>query len=1215
MADKTKAISKKPTSKVTSLSAPQRGSNGSRYFTIKWSVNKWDFDTKNPARFEGFDIYFDIRLYDRDKKKGYWVYVQNSTGNDSRRDWGLNLADFKCTNGKKYKRDSFYPLKNIGVVKIVAKVRGYNKKGKGPWVTSTYDFEQPRKPSIESIEQDNETGLINVKVKHNKGQDNKENWNTLVFTRVWDSSENDNKGDYVGVYTRSDYMGTGEETHTYTVADLYTRMRQSYKQWLRVDVDVTSRGLYGDSETALGHLFVSWPEQPKIGECTVDTSKDAPIGDADGGEGYLNSKVTVKVDTGYNPADDAPLARNHTKKNKHPVTGIKLQKLVNVDYEKEEDIPGDAEWEDCGAVDNGNCKALSSTVAELQPERGKRTWVRVKAWNQNEDIFFRYSQVREMHELYRAPRSATGTHVSILSAISGDDGKSAVVLLAWDNDEATGTEVSWSDAETAWHSTQEPDTYRVTYDDGSVPDPEHVDGQDTHASYAHSATLNIAGLTEGTLYYIKARRYYVDEEDNESFGAYTETETVVPATSPKSVTLSAPEYVRRGSTFAVSWTFDSEAEQKVWQLITGATKEETVTVDGTDMTVLRIKEDDTTTTDPVSGKTTTTTDPIIILASGTDAMGSCVLQWDSHIEGNDSLRSILNVATGEPIAALPLAVRVGTGGKLVTSDAKVVKAADQPVLSVSVDDVSIQPMAVVLSCNVKDASVAVVVSADYVAGDTSAGFSAQTHGDTVWSTVATPSWTYDQSTGLYTCTLTANTGLDLRDNGRYIVTAKATDTTTGLTSEEAECAFTVDYARKAPVPSEDIVVTPYDTTDSESGVRTRGCTIELVPPTPNIATFSMMPKSDLYDATTNPDGVWAYSPNSSFTQLEDGWWHFEYDNSEGSTKVNNVTFRPRPLDSIVEGEQYTLLLEWRNNESVAANNQSFAYVQQTANTQFWGDSSAWRIPYFNGSESGTNGGVRLPDTEHHDLDYYIELFRWNFRVQPGDKADFDFRMSLYAGEYDGDWVEPTAESDRYDLYRMTADGPQLCASDIPLDATVNDPFAPFGDGAELAYRVRCHTVDGCEQWVDYPYVLGGRDMRIDFDNEYVELPYNLKADDSYEKDFEARRHLDGSIDGYWNEGAKRTASLSTDVIKVREEEKVRAVRRLARYCGPTYVRLNDGTAYQADVQVRGLGREGTSAAIGVSINATEVGLTADCMADVNSLSDEGQPDEVQGGGE
>ena len=131
-----------------------------------------------------------------------------------------------------------------------------------------------------------------------------------------------------------------------------------------------------------------------------------------------------------------------------------------------------------------------------------------------------------------------------------------------------------------------------------------------------------------------------------------------------------------------------------------------------------------------------------------------------------------------------------------------------------------------------------------------------------------------------------------------------------------------------------------------------------------------------------------------------------------------------------------------------------------------------------------------------------------------------------------------------------------------------------------------------QQALSHPEIgMTAHQLRVDFGGDYVELPYDLKVTDGYGKDFEARRHLDGSIDGYWNCGVERTAGLSTNVIKLREEDRVMAVRRLARYSGPCFVRLPDGSAYQADVQVGSISREAGNFAVAVQLNATAVDLT------------------------
>ena len=114
-------------------------------------------------------------------------------------------------------------------------------------------------------------------------------------------------------------------------------------------------------------------------------------------------------------------------------------------------------------------------------------------------------------------------------------------------------------------------------------------------------------------------------------------------------------------------------------------------------------------------------------------------------------------------------------------------------------------------------------------------------------------------------------------------------------------------------------------------------------------------------------------------------------------------------------------------------------------------------------------------------------------------------------------------------------------------------------------------------------------MRFDWQGGSLELPYNLSIGDSYKKDVDIRKHMNGSVDGYWNRGVERTGSLSSDLIRLTQQDEINAARALARYTGPVFVRTPDGSAYEADVQVSDLSTEGVLTAI--AIDATEIGLT------------------------
>lgn len=186
------------------------------------------------------------------------------------------------------------------------------------------------------------------------------------------------------------------------------------------------------------------------------------------------------------------------------------------------------------------------------------------------------------------------------------------------------------------------------------------------------------------------------------------------------------------------------------------------------------------------------------------------------------------------------------------------------------------------------------------------------------------------------------------------------------------------------------------------------------------------------------------------------------------------------------------------------------------------------------------------------------------------------------------------ETDLYDIYRLTGDGAVLIGESFPLTCTTTDEYAPFGEDMTLNYRVALRTIDGDVSFADFEYVQDSSHLRFDWATGFVEYPYNLSIGDSYKKDVEFRSHLDGGIDGYWNQNIERQAKLSTDLIWIEQQDVIDKTRELARYAGPVYVRTPEGTAYEADVQVTDM--SGTNNIImAVAIDATEVDVTAEFL--------------------
>lgn len=183
------------------------------------------------------------------------------------------------------------------------------------------------------------------------------------------------------------------------------------------------------------------------------------------------------------------------------------------------------------------------------------------------------------------------------------------------------------------------------------------------------------------------------------------------------------------------------------------------------------------------------------------------------------------------------------------------------------------------------------------------------------------------------------------------------------------------------------------------------------------------------------------------------------------------------------------------------------------------------------------------------------------------------------------------EGDVCDVYRLTPDGAYPIASDVPFGTSVLDRYAPFSAWADLAYRLCTRTVDGDLDWADFPYILKKGTLRFDWDSNEVDLPYNVTMSDSWMKSFELREHMDGTRAGYWNTGATRKSSLTTDVVKVESVDERKKLASLAEYPGAVFVRTPDGCAYSADVQVDSFGVSYDSKIVPVSITATEVALS------------------------
>lgn len=170
--------------------------------------------------------------------------------------------------------------------------------------------------------------------------------------------------------------------------------------------------------------------------------------------------------------------------------------------------------------------------------------------------------------------------------------------------------------------------------------------------------------------------------------------------------------------------------------------------------------------------------------------------------------------------------------------------------------------------------------------------------------------------------------------------------------------------------------------------------------------------------------------------------------------------------------------------------------------------------------------------------------------------------------------------DTCDIYRLSADAPELIISGGTFGVEYVDPFPAFGSLS--GYKVVTVTANGdyiTEQntFAEYdttePEQEGVYDqldpgtLVIDYEGERAELPYNISLDNSWEKDFKRTVYLGGHIAGDHNRAVTRDLSASTVVVRGDDADVVAQVRALARYAGTCHVRTPDGSSFAADVQI------------------------------------------------
>ena len=157
--------------------------------------------------------------------------------------------------------------------------------------------------------------------------------------------------------------------------------------------------------------------------------------------------------------------------------------------------------------------------------------------------------------------------------------------------------------------------------------------------------------------------------------------------------------------------------------------------------------------------------------------------------------------------------------------------------------------------------------------------------------------------------------------------------------------------------------------------------------------------------------------------------------------------------------------------------------------------------------------------------------------------------------------------DTVDIYRLSADKPELIVKGGEFGTSYIDPYPASGGGyrfVDVTANGDYTSADGIA-WVDEDLDFTLKEVIIDFNSERLVLPYNLEINSSWDKEFKETKYLNGHIVGDWNAGVSRTGSIST--VLLQDDDRIATIRDLAIWSGICHVRTPDGSSYSANIQV------------------------------------------------
>ena len=172
--------------------------------------------------------------------------------------------------------------------------------------------------------------------------------------------------------------------------------------------------------------------------------------------------------------------------------------------------------------------------------------------------------------------------------------------------------------------------------------------------------------------------------------------------------------------------------------------------------------------------------------------------------------------------------------------------------------------------------------------------------------------------------------------------------------------------------------------------------------------------------------------------------------------------------------------------------------------------------------------------------------------------------------------EGTETGDTFDIYRLSADRPELIIKDGDWNTVYVDPYPTIGEfgGHRIVFKTANGdyiTEDHRPAWTDVnPFEEDELILRaaiINFDGDLIVLNQNLDVSNEWTKDFTETKYLGGAVQGDWNPAVSRKTTINAVVQVFDDPDLIQTMRRLATFPGICHVRTPEGSSYAADIQV------------------------------------------------